>query len=1004
MNMLKAEWKNLFHSKKLLIVVFGLLMIPILYAGVFLDAMWDPYGSIEDLPVAVANEDVAADFEGEKLKLGEELVDRLKDDGSLDWHFTDRQTAMDGLESGDYYMVLVIPQDFSQHASTVLDDDPREMNLEYYTNSGQNFIAEKISASAAEDINKQIAESVTKEYADAMFEKLNDIGDGMAEGADGANEMKDGSQELGDNLNKLSDSIVTFENGLDSAEDGAGEIAVNVGNAAEGASELASGVEEYTAGVRSLNGGIGDYTNGVSDLNQGVHQYLAGVGKLDNGLNDYTSGVGTLNNGLQQYTSGVDTLNQGLQQYTSGVGQLDNGLEQQAQGANDLASRSSELINGSEKLADGIEELSPGVSQLNEGLQSAAGKSGELSEGLNELATGSAELQKQVDQLAGKLQGASAESDELIQGLNDITSGLKELQSQVDAVGSSQSGDDLAEQINELKAKHDAEIIETVENNENLDETEKQTLIEEIQNKQAGQSMQPIVDGINKQFDVMSAKMDELSEAIGTMIVGLEGNETEPSAVEGVKQLTAGYKELEEAVVGDADSDTLQGGVTRLNNGLQNAEKGSAALNDGLKELAENSGKLASGSAELQAGAEQLNSGIESYTAGVNQLKEGADSLASGASDLNSQSDDLEDGAQRLDDNGEELASGAEELDRQSGNLTEGSEQLAEQGGELSNGSEHLDSKGDELRAGSQTLASNGPELRDGANSLAEGLPQLRTGLQSLNGGLSDLANGSKELESGTNKLEDGSFELAGGADELADKLREGADEIEDTNTGDGNAEMFSSPTKLLNDEVASVPNYGYGLAPYMMSVALFVGAVIFCLLFPIFKPHTTPTSGFAWWISKYSIVLLVSILQAGIMTAIMVWGLGLEPHSVTELFLISIVVSFAFMALIGFFSLAFGNVGRFLMLILLTLQLGGSAGTFPIQLSNGFFQAIHPYLPMTYSIDAYRHAISLGGSITSDIIVLVGIFIVSQLGLLVFFTLKTKKYRGDANTEVVTQ
>ncbi|WP_245693885.1 YhgE/Pip domain-containing protein [Sediminibacillus halophilus] len=1002
--MLKAEWKNLFHSRKLMIVVFGLLMIPILYAGVFLDAMWDPYGSIEDLPVAVANEDVAAEFEGEKLKLGEELVDRLKDDGSLDWHFTDRQTAMDGLESGNYYMVLVIPQDFSQHASTVLDDDPSEMNLEYYTNSGQNFIAEKISASAAEDINKQIAESVTKEYANAMFEKLNDIGDGMAEGADGANEMKDGSQELGDNLNKLSDSIVTFENGLNSAEDGAEEIAVNVGQAAQGASELASGVEEYTAGVRSLNGGIGDYTNGVSSLNQGVQQYLAGVGKLDDGLNDYTSGVDTLNNGLQQYTSGVDTLNQGLQQYTSGVGELDNGLEQQAQGANELASQSSELVKGSEQVAEGIQELSPGISQLDSGIQTAAGKSGELNDGLNDLAAGSEELQEQVDQLAGKLQGVSSESDELIQGLNDITSGLKELQSQVDAVGSGQSGDDLTEQINELKAKHDAQIIETIENSKNLEETEKQTLEEEIQHTQAEQSMQPIVDGINKQFNVMNEKMDELSQAIGAMIVELEGNETEPSAVEGIRQLATGYEELEEVVVGDTDSDTLQGGVTRLNNGLQNAKEGSADLNGGLKELAANSGKLASSSSDLQTGAEQLNSGVESYTAGVSQLREGADSLASGASDLSSRSDDLKAGAQQLDDNGEELASGAEELDRQSDNLTEGSEQLLEQGGELSNGSEQLDAKGSELQAGSQTLASNGQELRNGANSLADGLPQLRTGLQSLNGGLADLASGSQELESGANQLEDGSFELAGGADELADKLREGADDIENTNTGDGNAEMFSSPTKLLNDEVASVPNYGYGLAPYMMSVALFVGAVIFCLLFPIFKPHTVPTSGFAWWISKYSIVLLVSILQAGIMTAIMVWGLGLEPRSVAELFLISIVVSFAFMALISFFSLAFGNVGRFFMLILLTLQLGGSAGTFPIQLSNGFFQAIHPYLPMTYSIDAYRHAISLGGSITGDLIVLISIFIVSQLGLLVFFTLKTKNYRKGAETEAVTQ
>ncbi|WP_234400623.1 YhgE/Pip domain-containing protein [Virgibacillus senegalensis] len=946
--MVKAEWKNLFQSKKLLIVVFGLLMIPILYAGVFLDAMWDPYGSIENLPVAVANEDVAADFEGEKLQLGKELVDRLKDDNNLEWHFTDRTTAMDGLENGDYYMVLVIPENFSQHASTVLDDEPREMSLEYYTNSGQNFIAEKISASAAEDINKEIAQSVTKEYANAMFGKLNDIGDGMAEGADGANEMKDGSQDLGDNLDKLSQSIVTFENGLDSAGDGAAEIAINVGQAAKGATELASGVEAYTAGVRSLNGGIGDYT----------------------------AGVGTLNNGLQQYTAGVSTLNQGLQQYTSGVDELESGLERQAQGANELASRSSELINGSEQLAEGMEELIPGISQLNDGVQSAASKSGELDEGLNELASGSAALQGQVDKLAEQLQGASANSEQLVQGLNEITAGLKEMQTRMDEAGSSQSGDGLSEQVNGLKAKHDAEIIDTIKNSENLEENNKQALIEEIQTTQAGQSMQPIVDGVNAQVEELNSQMEELSGAIGKMIVQLEGNQSNPGAMEGVSQLAAGYQELEEAVVGDAESKTLQGGVTRLNSGLQDASEGSGALSEGLHEMAAKTGELVKGSSELQNGAEQLNNGVESYTAGVNQLNKGAESLESGAGQLTARSADLESGAQQLDEQGDGLASGSEELDRQSDSLTEGS----------------------------QALADSSEELTNGANSLAKGLPQLRSGLESLNGGLADLYSGSQELESGASQLEDGSFELAGGADELAEKLREGADEIKDTNTDDGNAEMFSSPTNLLNDEVASVPNYGYGLAPYMMSVALFVGAVIFCLLFPIFQPHTAPTSGFAWWISKYSIVLLVSILQAGIMTAVMVWGLGLEARSVSELFLISIMVSFAFMALIGFFSLAFGNVGRFLMLILLTLQLGGSAGTFPIQLSNGFFKAIHPYLPMTYSIDAYRHAISLGGSITGDMVVLLSIFIVSQIGLLVFFTVKAKKFGNKTETEAVVQ
>ncbi|SDK27345.1 YhgE/Pip domain-containing protein [Sediminibacillus albus] len=947
MKMLKAEWKNLFHSKKLLIIVFGLLLIPILYAGVFLDAMWDPYGSVENLPVAVANEDVAADFEGEKLQLGNELVDRLKDDNSLAWQFTDRQSAMKGLEDGDYYMVLVIPEDFSENASTVLAADPEEMNLEYYTNSGQNFIAEKISASAAEDINKEIAQSVTREYADTMFTKLNNIGDGLAEGADGADDMKDGSQELGDNLEKLSDSIVTFENGLVSAKNGTEEIAVNVGEAAQGASELAKGVKEYTSGVSQLNGGI----------------------------MDYASGVGTLNNGLQRYTAGVNELNKGLDQYTSGVGNMENGLERQAEGTSELASRSSQLVEGAAQLEEGLESLSPGIHQLDQGAQSAAENSNELDSGLSQLADSGNQLQDRVDELAENLLTSSANSEQLIQGLNEITAGLKELKGNIEAAETDQAGQEISEQLNTLKADHDAEIIETIENSQlDLTAEEKQTLIEEVKSTQEKQSMQPIVDSMKEQLNAVNEKMQSMAIAVDSMIASLEGSESAPGAVEGVAQLAEGYQQLEKVVVGDADSDTLQGGVVRLNQSLQDAHEGSSALNEGLNQLAANNSRLAQGTSDLQNGAKELDEGIQSYTAGVHELNNGAANLESGAGQLTARSSELKAGAQQLD----------------------------EQGEQLSNGSDKLEEKGSDLQSGSQTLADNGQNLRSGAKTLAQGLPKLKAGINSLNGGIETLYDGSLELESGAAQMADGGFELANGAGELANKLQDGAEEIDNTNTGESNTAMFSSPTKLLNDEVASVPNYGYGLAPYMMSVALFVGAVIFCLLFPIFKPNATPTSALAWWISKYSIVLLVSVLQATIMVSIMIWGLDLKPNSVGELFAVAITTSFAFMALISFFSIVLGNVGRFLMLLLLTFQLGGSAGTFPIELSNWFFQAIHPFLPMTYSIDAYRQAISLGGSIVPDLLVLLSIFVICQLGIIVFFTVKTTKMKRSAEKEAI--
>ncbi|MCM2677271.1 YhgE/Pip domain-containing protein [Alkalicoccobacillus plakortidis] len=260
MNMIKAEWKKLLTNRKLLVVVLALLIIPSMYAGIFLASSWDPYGNADQLPVAIVNEDQAVEYEGETLQIGQDLIENLEDNDSLDWHMPNRDEAMEGLENGDYYMVVVIPDTFSEHASTVLDDHPQKMNLEYYTSGGQNYIAQKISESAAKELNQEIAETVTKEYAETMFTKLDEVGDGFQDGSDGATELKDGNQKLEDNLQKIADSTVTFQDGANSAEEGGEKLEVNVGTAASGASDLAEGIHSYTEGVGSLNSGLQQYT------------------------------------------------------------------------------------------------------------------------------------------------------------------------------------------------------------------------------------------------------------------------------------------------------------------------------------------------------------------------------------------------------------------------------------------------------------------------------------------------------------------------------------------------------------------------------------------------------------------------------------------------------------------------------------------------------------------------------------------------------------------------
>ena len=112
----------------------------------------------------------------------------------------------------------------------------------------------------------------------------------------------------------------------------------------------------------------------------------------------------------------------------------------------------------------------------------------------------------------------------------------------------------------------------------------------------------------------------------------------------------------------------------------------------------------------------------------------------------------------------------------------------------------------------------------------------------------------------------------------------------------------------------------------------------------------------------------------------------GLKPDHMVEYFVTAIMIALASMFIVMFLSMAFDNPGRFVAMVLLMLQLGGAGGTFPMEITNSFFNAIHPFLPLTYSVMAFRQAITSGwgnGTFASSIGVL-ALFMV--LGLLLLW------------------
>lgn len=170
------DMKNISTNWITAVIIGGLIFLPSLYAWLNISASWDPYGQTNQMPVAVVNEDAGDVIRGESIDVGDELVDTLKDNDSMDWQFTDRESAISELEKGDLFAVLMIPEDFSKKLGTVTQSHPEKANIEYYVNEKINAIAPKITEKGASVIVEDISSQFISTVNGIIFNLFNEIG------------------------------------------------------------------------------------------------------------------------------------------------------------------------------------------------------------------------------------------------------------------------------------------------------------------------------------------------------------------------------------------------------------------------------------------------------------------------------------------------------------------------------------------------------------------------------------------------------------------------------------------------------------------------------------------------------------------------------------------------------------------------------------------------------------------------------------------------------------
>lgn len=572
------------------------------------------------------------------------------------------------------------------------------------------------------------------------------------------------------------------------------------------------------------------------------------------------------------------------------------------------------VLLGFTEVHDGMAEAADGAGQVSEGAQDAESGAGDLVVGIDRLADGSVTLEDGAAQLSSGAATASSGSRELAQGASSVNDGAQQLSSGLGRMRS---------QTESLP-------------------TQTQTLADGAGKVAAGVGR--LDDGVTALEDTAGT----LSGGAGQFASGVD------EAVAGAQQLrgTAGTL-LTGAEQVQGDASTLQERIAALQAGYDSMtdEERQAAL----AELAEGAGRVSTGAEHAAAGASTVDEGLGGILGdslsggGLTGLQDRMDQLGSAASTAAGRLAGVADRIHALSDGADQVAAGAQTLADNAGALTDGISTAA---------------------TGAQTLADGTSQLDEGAGQLAARMPDLATGAAELASGSTELKDGLTTADSGAGQLASGLSDLSDGSGELFSSLRDGTADVPSYTEGDASilGSVAAAPVSADLQRANEVPSYGYGLAPYFMALALWVGALGYFLMRPAVREHMFAQGHPGWRVLLRSMAFpaLMGVAQPLLMVAVIVFGLDVTPADGWGLAGFALLTSVTFMTINQALIALLGPPGRFFALLLIVLQLSAAGGTYPVQTAPAFFQAIHPWLPMTYAVESFRSLIA-GGTIGVD-------------------------------------
>ncbi|MFL1661610.1 YhgE/Pip family protein [Bacillus cereus] len=953
----KTDLRNVAKHWAAIVIVLGLMILPSLYAWFNIKASWDPYGNTKEVPIAVSNQDAGSNLRGKDINIGKEIVDSLKKNKNLGWKFVDEKQAIYGVERGDYYASITIPKDFSEKIATVLDENPKKPELDYYVNEKVNAIAPKITAKGASGITEEISKNFVKTANGEIFKIFNDLGIDLETNLPSIEKVKDlvfkleaQFPEMNTLMDKALDDATRAEDVVKVAQK---ELPVVESVMNDGQEALGNLDKFFARNDETLNRAPGTIKNNLTVMQQGLDAAAKITDYLKNPAFDFNL---TLPDPAKLPVLPNITIPQ--------IPEIPALPQVNGEGYKNIAKNIDQTVNtvfnstrvGTayvKSVMDGLQNkgVDPAVAQKN--VQDASKLLQERIDSVSYL----------IDFFTAFKESASTEFGKQFFG-NRVESLTVLKNSMVDANN---------------RVKHVGDLISS------------------------GQEVkQDVRDAVNQKLDAVNNLVNQAEKDYNATFVA--DFEKAVSTAEQLKSKAENAQENAQQLRGNLNQDINKANEI-LNNGREKYDK---AVNDysrlktELEKAREDlSNKGVNGLDSTKVALNDLNGQFKASWNLVNDMIPVLESTNKVLADVNSDKN-LNGTISKLNKAKDGLQKGMDLTDKGIDAINKGQKPAADVIESINQVSKSVSGQiGDILAKYDSEITPNFNAAIARTKEMSKNTSQI---LKEADKKLPDvkklLEDSSKGLVDGRKKLVDIKAEMPETEKkikELADKIRdfESEEDLKDIirllkNDVEKQSDYFANPVNLKENKLFAMPNYGSAMSPFYTVLALWVGALLMVSLLTVevheeganYKSHEI-------YFGRLLTFLTIGLSQAFIVSMGDIFLLGTYVVDKFWFVLFSLFIGGVFVCIVYSLVSIFGNVGKSMAIILLVLQVAGSGGTFPIQMTPAFFQAIYPFLPFTYAISAIRETVGgmLWDIVTRDLLVLSAFVVVMIVAALLLKT-----------------